>query len=250
MNNKKISIGEAATISGLSIRTLQYYDDIGLFRASGRLENGRRYYHEASLIELEQIVFYTKLGFSLKKTKELIGESKCRDVSLILEKQELLLISKSERIQILIAATEVCKEITAAHFVPPWALLTSLITSMSEIDLLYWRDFPYTEEVKKKLTDVFPSFEEAMGFCHELNMLLLKASTYEAAHIPTAHDLARKLADEWTRFLEKRIGEDKELVSIFRMIAENHARGYAMRCQNAEKYLEKICEKQNGVADS
>ena len=72
MKEKQFSTGEAAKISGLTIRTLQHYDNIGVLPASGRTEGGRRYYTEDDIIKLEHIVFYRGLGFSLEQIKEKI----------------------------------------------------------------------------------------------------------------------------------------------------------------------------------
>lgn len=66
MHKKLFSTGEAAKISGLTVRTLQHYDNIGVLPASGRTEGGRRFYSENDIIKLEHIVFYRGLGFSLE----------------------------------------------------------------------------------------------------------------------------------------------------------------------------------------
>ena len=69
MDEKQISTGEVAKISGLTIRTLQHYDNIGVLPASGRTEGGRRFYTESDMIQLEHIIFYRGLGFSLNQIK-------------------------------------------------------------------------------------------------------------------------------------------------------------------------------------
>ena len=51
MDEKQISTGEVAKISGLTIRTLQHYDNIGVLPASGRTEGGRRFYTESDMIQ-------------------------------------------------------------------------------------------------------------------------------------------------------------------------------------------------------
>ena len=56
MDEKQISTGEVAKISGLTIRTLQHYDNIGVLPASGRTEGGRRFYTESDMIQLEHII--------------------------------------------------------------------------------------------------------------------------------------------------------------------------------------------------
>ena len=76
MGKKQISTGEVAKISGLTIRTLQHYDNIGVLPASGRTEGGRRFYTESDMIKLEHIIFYRGLGFSLDQIKRILVEPK------------------------------------------------------------------------------------------------------------------------------------------------------------------------------
>ena len=58
-------------ISGVSVRTLHHYDEIGLLSPQKK-ENGYRYYTEEDMTFLQMILFYKYLGFSLKKIKELL----------------------------------------------------------------------------------------------------------------------------------------------------------------------------------
>ena len=62
MTEKRYTTGEVSEASGLTVRAIQYYDNIGLFPSTGRAENGHRFYTEEDLIQLEQIVF----GISIK----------------------------------------------------------------------------------------------------------------------------------------------------------------------------------------
>ena len=58
-------------ISGVSVRTLHHYDEIGLLSPQKK-ENGYRYYTEEDMTFLQMILFYKYLGFSLKTIKELL----------------------------------------------------------------------------------------------------------------------------------------------------------------------------------
>lgn len=53
-------------MSGVSVRTLHHYDNIGLFSPSYVGENGYRYYEEKDVLKLQQILFFRELGFKLK----------------------------------------------------------------------------------------------------------------------------------------------------------------------------------------
>ncbi|MCX4357699.1 MAG: serine hydrolase [Oscillospiraceae bacterium] len=63
----KMLIGEMAKKTGVTVRTLQYYDSIGLLKPAEVSETGYRYYDEHSLKELRRILHYKELGFPLRE---------------------------------------------------------------------------------------------------------------------------------------------------------------------------------------
>ena len=62
-DEKTYSVGELAKATGLTVRTLQHYDNIGLLPTSGRTEGGRRYYTKRDVVRLTQITIYKSIGF-------------------------------------------------------------------------------------------------------------------------------------------------------------------------------------------
>ncbi|WP_339319095.1 MerR family transcriptional regulator [Paenibacillus sp. FSL R10-2734] len=62
-------VGELAKLTGLTIRTLRFYDQIGLFSPSGQTESGHRLYNELDLSRLQQILSLKGLGLSLEEIK-------------------------------------------------------------------------------------------------------------------------------------------------------------------------------------
>ncbi|TBL77327.1 MerR family transcriptional regulator [Paenibacillus thalictri] len=67
--NKHWKVGDLAKLTGLTVRTLRFYDQIGLFSPSGQTESGHRLYNEADLARLHQIVSLKELGLSLDEIK-------------------------------------------------------------------------------------------------------------------------------------------------------------------------------------
>jgi DNA-binding transcriptional MerR regulator len=59
------TVKEVAAMAGVSVRTLHYYDEIGLLRPAYVGENGYRYYEEAQLLRLQQIMFFREFGIPL-----------------------------------------------------------------------------------------------------------------------------------------------------------------------------------------
>ena len=89
----KLSISEMAKLSFVSVRTLQYYDEIGLLKPVEVSKKGYRYYNEESLSELQAILFYKELEFSLKDILKIMT-APYYDKKQALKKQKELLILK------------------------------------------------------------------------------------------------------------------------------------------------------------
>jgi DNA-binding transcriptional MerR regulator len=67
------TVNKLAKLSGTSIRTLHFYDEIGLLKPAYYGENNYRYYEEAQLLMLQQILFFRELGFQLNDIRRIIS---------------------------------------------------------------------------------------------------------------------------------------------------------------------------------
>ena len=102
----KMRIKEFADFMGVSVRTLHYYDEIGLLRpAFVDRATGYRFYDENSLLRMQEILFYRELDFSLKSIGEILS-SPNYDKSKALNEQKRLLTLKKERLERLISAID------------------------------------------------------------------------------------------------------------------------------------------------
>ena len=70
---KLYSTGEFAKLAGVTIRTIRYYDKIGLLKPTMILENGYRRYCNQDLITLQKILCLKELGFSLEEIYPYVG---------------------------------------------------------------------------------------------------------------------------------------------------------------------------------
>ncbi|MBF1710066.1 MAG: MerR family transcriptional regulator, partial [Streptococcus sp.] len=86
-------IKQVSEISGVSVRTLHHYDEIGLLSPK-KQENGYRYYSDEELSQLQTILYYKYLGFSLKEIKSLMKQNE--DDLLSHLKQQLSLMQKEK----------------------------------------------------------------------------------------------------------------------------------------------------------
>ena len=114
----KLQIKEFAELTGVSVRTLHYYDEIGLLKPSFVDEqNGYRFYDENSLERMQEILFYRELDFSLKSIAEILASPNYDKQKALAEQKRLLTIKKA-RLERLIAALEQAEkgEITMSAF--------------------------------------------------------------------------------------------------------------------------------------
>ena len=95
------TVNEVSKLTGVSRRTLQYYDKIGLLRPTEYTESGYRLYDDAALERLQQILLFRELEFPLKDIKDIVTRSDF-DKKKALDQQMELLELKKEHIENLI----------------------------------------------------------------------------------------------------------------------------------------------------
>ena len=101
-----MQIKEFAEFMGVSVRTLHYYDEIGLLTpALVDKFTGYRFYDDNSLLRMQEILFYRELDFSLKSIGEILS-SPNYDKTKALKEQKHLLTLKKERLERLISAID------------------------------------------------------------------------------------------------------------------------------------------------
>jgi DNA-binding transcriptional MerR regulator len=91
----ELTIGALAKRSGLTVRTLHHYDQIGLLRPSGRTEGGYRLYAESDILRLERIVLLRSLGMPLTDIAVAL-ESNAGTILSLLERQAAEMQSRIE----------------------------------------------------------------------------------------------------------------------------------------------------------
>ena len=93
---------QVAKLTGISVRTLQYYDEINLLNPSQLTSSGYRLYDDEDLKKLQQILFFKELDFKLKEIKAIIGQPDYCQIE-VYKKQKKLLSLKRDRLNRLIS---------------------------------------------------------------------------------------------------------------------------------------------------
>lgn len=95
------TVKKLAQLSGISIRTLRFYDEIGLLKPAYYGNNNYRYYEEEQILMLQQILFYRELGLPLNDIRQVIRSDDFNKINALMS-HKLILIQNLDRTQKLV----------------------------------------------------------------------------------------------------------------------------------------------------
>jgi DNA-binding transcriptional MerR regulator len=195
-----MKINEVAKLTGITTRTLHYYDEIGLLKPSQITAAGYRLYDENNLSELQQILFFRELNFPLNEIKEIMTNSEYDKIE-ALKKHKELLLKKRERIEKLITLVD--------NTIKGDVEMSFKEFDMTEIESAKKK---YAKEVKERFgnTEAYAESEEkAKNYGKEQwreidaeSKKLLKAFADNMDKTPDSEDV-QKLVKEWQNFITK-----------------------------------------------
>ncbi len=146
------TVKEISDLTGISVRTLHYYDEIGLLKPTEKSEAGYRLYDDQALETLQQILFFREFDISLKEIKAVM-EDPAFDRNRILQLQREMLETKKERLERLIAGID---EILQGENKMDFAVFDR--TEVEEMFRLTYNRMP--ENMRQLAVDEFGSVEE------------------------------------------------------------------------------------------
>lgn len=146
------TVHEVSRLAGVSIRTLQYYDRIGLLRPAGYTEAGYRLYDDTDLARLQQILLFRELEFPLKDIRRIM-ESPDFDSGKALEQQIALLKLKKEHIENLIEFARGINTLGVNYFMSFEAFDRSKLDEYAAQAKASWGDTPQYREFEERWKD-------------------------------------------------------------------------------------------------
>ena len=199
-----ITVNEVSKLTGVSIRTLQYYDTIGLLKPCDYTESGYRLYDDTSLERLQQILLFKELEFPLKDIKTIIDAPNF-DRNKALEQQIELLTLKKEHLENLIMFAKGIKGI-GVKYMDFKAFDTRKIDEYAKRAKEQWGETPeykeyeekaknWTKEDEMKMEDEFMQIFVELGTVKDLDpasdgvqALVKKLQDYITEHFYTCSD--------------------------------------------------------------
>src|SRR5947209_14315753 len=84
------TVKQLAVMSGVTVRTLHFYDETGLLKPAYTRANGYKIYENPQLLMLQQILFYRELGFDLKRICEILSQRKFETIAALRSHRQIL----------------------------------------------------------------------------------------------------------------------------------------------------------------
>ena len=156
-----MTVHEVSKLTGVSIRTLHYYDEIGLLHPPVTTEAGYRMYDDTSLERLQSILLFKELEFPLKDIKRILDSPEF-DQREALEQQIKLLTMKKEHIENLITFAKQIK-LTGVNTMDFKAFDTKKIDEYTKQAREKWGNTEAYREFERKTSDYSDEKKKAVG---------------------------------------------------------------------------------------
>ena len=216
-----MTVKEISKLTGISARTLHYYDEIGLFVPTEKSEAGYRLYDDKALETLQQILFFREFDISLKEIKAVM-ENPALDRNKILQMQRKMLVAKKERMERLIASIDdILKGDTKMDFeVFSKTEIEEMFQAMFEhmpedIRNLSIEEFGSVEQWKKHYMEVVSSEKMQKNYAKVVEWYGGKENYLSVANNPVSKKVAESYNKRLEAILEKLIGRRECPVDSF-----------------------------------
>ena len=215
------TVKEISDLTGISVRTLHYYDEIGLLEPTDKSEAGYRLYDDKALETLQQILFFREFDIPLKEIKAVM-ENPSLERNQILEIQRKMLIAKKERMERLIASIDdILKGENRMDFAvfsktEIEEMFQTMIEHMPEnMKNLAIKEFGSIEHWKKHYMEVVSSEKMQKGYAKVVEWYGGKDKFLSAAQNPISKKVAGSYNKRIEAILQKLIAKRDRAVDSF-----------------------------------
>lgn len=211
-----MKINEVAKLVGISVRTLHYYDEIGLLKPAAKSAAGYRLYTDENLATLQQILFFKELGFPLNTIKELIY-SPTFDRLKALQLQRELLLKRKAQIEEMLETLERTIQFEKGEIE---------MTNEEKFKGFNFKHNPYEAEARERWGEAVDasneslqamSPEEQQQLADEMIAIFTKLATLKDQSPASAE--AQAVIAEWYQLLTKTMGDTLSL-DVFQSLGE------------------------------
>ena len=232
------TVKEISDLTGISVRTLHYYDEIGLLKPTEKSDAGYRLYDDKALETLQQILFFREFDISLKEIKAVL-DNPALERNQILQVQRKMLVTKKERMERLIASIDdILKgenkmDFTIFAKTEVEEMFQTMLEHMPEnMRNIAIKEFGSIEQWKKHYMEVVSSEEMQKGYAKVVEWYGGKDKFLSVARTPVSKEVAESYNKRIEAILQKLIAkqncdidsfEVKELVGEYGFVMKQLA---------------------------
>ena len=232
------TVKEISDLTGISVRTLHYYDEIGLLKPTEKSDAGYRLYDDKALETLQQILFFREFDISLKEIKAVL-DNPALERNQILQVQRKMLVTKKERMERLIASIDdILKgenkmDFTIFTKTEVEEMFQTMLEHMPEnMRNIVKKEFGSIEQWKKHYMEVVSSEEMQKGYAKVVEWYGGKDKFLSVARTPVSKEVAESYNKRIEAILQKLIAkqncdidsfEVKELVGEYGFVMKQLA---------------------------
>ena len=232
------TVKEISDLTGISVRTLHYYDEIGLLKPTEKSDAGYRLYDDKALETLQQILFFREFDISLKEIKAVL-DNPALERNQILQVQRKMLVTKKERMERLIASIDdILKgenkmDFTIFTKTEVEEMFQTMLEHMPEnMRNIAIKEFGSIEQWKKHYMEVVSSEEMQKGYAKVVEWQGGKDKFLSVARTPDSKEVAESYNKRIEAILQKLIAkqncdidsfEVKELVGEYGFVMKQLA---------------------------
>lgn len=207
------TVKEISDLTGISVRTLHYYDEIGLLKPTEKSDAGYRLYDDKALETLQQILFFREFDISLKEIKAVL-DNPALDRNQILQVQRKMLVTKKERMERLIASIDdILKgenkmDFTIFTKTEVEEMFQTMLEHMPEnMRNIAIKEFGSIEQWKKHYMEVVSSEEMQKGYAKVVEWYGGKDKFLSVARTPVSKEVAESYNKRIETILQKLIAK-------------------------------------------
>jgi MerR family transcriptional regulator, thiopeptide resistance regulator len=163
------TIGEVATLAGVSVRTLHHYHEIGLLLPAHVGENGYRYYGRSELLRLQQILIHRELGLPLSEIENLLSAPDIDRLKTLKNYRERAARELARYTEMLTTIDRTIASLQGEVMMTDAALYAGIVDAKKQVEYDEWLSQRYgkgvqgdIEHSRRKMKNLSPSAKDAM----------------------------------------------------------------------------------------
>jgi len=244
------SIGALSKKTGVTVRTLDYYDEIGLLHASAKTAGGHRLYSETDVMRLEQILGLKYMNFSLEQIQEILKSAPATFYESI--DQQLKMVKQQQiRLEALEQALHAVQYALEIEKKMNWPIIFDVIRLFQddpEVTIRLYGKYLEEEEIRRLI-----KLNNQMGAKQIQEWRALIQDVRGVLNQDPASPQAQELAKRWLLLVQSVFGEDEEILNKMWCAIKEHGNGICHYPMDAEviDFIDqamRIMEEKSGVS--